>query len=266
MSLHAVSYGGGVQSTALMVLAARGEIPFKTFLFANVGEDSEDPETLEYVRRVAAPYAKTNALDLHLLDRTTRSGNTETLWGRMTREGSRALPIPIRMSNGAPGTRGCTRDFKIQVTGRWLKAHGACAATPATVAVGISLDEISRANNRRTERYENVVYPLLDLGLRRTDCQRVIADAGLPMPPKSACWFCPLKPLGSWREMRRDRPALFFKACALEKALNESRAWDGKGADPVFLTRTGRPLNRAVAAAQEVLPFDVGCDSGWCMT
>jgi hypothetical protein len=36
-----VSYGGGVQSNALLVLAAQGRIDYRTFLFANVGDDSE---------------------------------------------------------------------------------------------------------------------------------------------------------------------------------------------------------------------------------
>ncbi|MFG2006154.1 tyrosine-type recombinase/integrase [Spirillospora sp. NPDC048911] len=112
------------------------------------------------------------------------------------REGSRSIPVPVRMSNGAPGTRSCTADFKIRVIGRYLKAHGASATNPATIGIGISVDEIHRANNRRCEPYEQIVYPLLDLGIRRTDCPRIIRSAGLPVPPKSACWFCLIWNLG----------------------------------------------------------------------
>jgi hypothetical protein len=43
--LRAIAYGGGVQSTNLMVLAARQQIDFRVFLFANVGDDSEHPAT-----------------------------------------------------------------------------------------------------------------------------------------------------------------------------------------------------------------------------
>ncbi len=56
-----VSYGGGVQSTALMVLAARGRIDFRTFVFANVGDDSEHPATLAYIAGHAAPFACVDA-------------------------------------------------------------------------------------------------------------------------------------------------------------------------------------------------------------
>src|SRR5215468_4909221 len=34
-------------------------------------------------------------------------------------------------------------------------------------------------------------YPLMEWGWDREHCKRVIADAGLPIPVKSACFFCP---------------------------------------------------------------------------
>ncbi|GGM86303.1 hypothetical protein GCM10007977_105270 [Dactylosporangium sucinum] len=162
--VRVISYGGGVQSTALLVLAAEQRINFGIFLFANTGDDSEDPATLDYLHRYAQPYAAEHGIELHELHRTRRDGSVETLFGRLTREGSRSLPIPVRMSNGAPGTRSCTADFKIKVVGRWLKEHGARPETPATVGIGISLDEIERVNRRRAMPYEIPVYPLLDLG------------------------------------------------------------------------------------------------------
>ncbi|MGH9213948.1 MAG: hypothetical protein ACRD2C_25235 [Acidimicrobiales bacterium] len=43
MSLRVVSFGGGIQSVALLALAAQAAIDYQTFLFANVGSDSENP-------------------------------------------------------------------------------------------------------------------------------------------------------------------------------------------------------------------------------
>lgn len=272
--LRIISYGGGVQSTSLMVLAAQRRIDFPTFVFANVGDDSEHPDTLRYVREVAAPYAQQHGIELVTLDRTRRDGTVETLYGRLTRPGSRSLPIPVRMSNGKPGRRSCTSDFKIRPIGKWLKAHGASASNPATVGIGISLDEIWRVNRRRAEPYEQPVYPLLehDPPLRRADCETIIRDAGLPVPGKSACFFCPMKRPASWAEMRRDRPDLFNISADLETLLNQRRRELGK--DPVWLTRFNRPLPEAVPAAQDPLPlFDIeaqpggeGCDNGTCFT
>jgi hypothetical protein len=269
-TLRVVSYGGGVQSTALLVLAAQRIIDFPVFLFANVGDDSEAPETLAYLHAHALPYAQANGIEVHVLDRVRRDGSVETLYGRLTKPGSRSLPIPVRMSNGAPGTRSCTADFKIRVIGKWLKAHGASPSRPATVGIGISLDEIVRLNKRRAMPYEHPVYPLLDHHppLRRSDCQRIIAAAGLPVPPKSSCWFCPMHRPAAWAEMRRDRPALFTRACQLETQLNQRRTQLGK--DPVWLTRFNRPL-ALLPAAQDTLPgLDDDssglCDNGSCFT
>lgn len=270
MSLRTVSYGGGVQSTALLVLAAQRVIDFPIFLMANVGNDSEDPLTLEYVERHAKPYAARHAIELHVLDRVRRTGEVETLYGRLMRDGSRSLPIPVRMSNGAPGTRNCTADFKIAVIGKWLKAHGASETSKAVVGIGISLDEIGRVNKRRAMPYEEPVYPLLDHtpALRRTDCQTIITAAGLPIPPKSSCYFCPFHRPSTWAEMRRDRPELFAKACHLEDTLNARR--DLLDKDHVYLTRFARPLAE-LNAAQDYLPGldhvdldDAECDNGVC--
>ncbi|MEZ0071645.1 phosphoadenosine phosphosulfate reductase [Planotetraspora sp. GP83] len=265
--LRVVSYGGGVQSTALLVLAAQNRLPYRTFLFANVGDDSEHPATLTYLREVAIPYATRYGLELRQLARKRRDGSTETLMQRLKRTESRSIPIPVRMANGAPGRRSCTAEFKIKVIGRWLRDHGATADAPATVAIGISVDEIHRANRRRAEQHERVAYPLLDLGLRRADCEMVIREAGLPIPPKSACFFCPFKSAQGWRQLRQDEPALFSEAARLEDIINQRRK--ALGRDPVYLTRYGRPLAAAIpadAVSDSVGELDGSCDSGWCMT
>lgn len=274
--VRAISYGGGVQSTALMVLAGTGVIDYPLAVMANVGDDSEHPATLRYVRDIAAPWMAEHGIEFHLLDRTRRDGSVETLYGRLTMPGSRSLPIPVRMANGAPGTRSCTADFKIRVTGKFLKARGATADHPATVAIGISLDEIERANNRRTEPHETIVYPLIGIGddtelkLTRLDCERIIRRAGLPVPPKSSCTFCPLHKAATWQDMARDEPELFERAADLEDLLNQRRQLLGK--DPVYLTRFATPLREVFAGTENqlLLPLtdddSAGCDGGWCHT
>ncbi|WUH01926.1 phosphoadenosine phosphosulfate reductase [Streptomyces violaceus] len=266
--MRVISYGGGVQSTALLVLAVQREIDFSTFLFANVGDDSEHPATLAYIRDIAVPYASGAGLDIHELKRRRRDGTTETLMERLNRPGTRSIPIPVRMANGAPGRRNCTADFKIKVIGRWLRDHGATPDHPAVVGIGISLDEIHRANRRRSEAYEEVEYPLLDLGLRRSDCERIIATAGLPVPPKSSCFFCPFRTVDAWRHQRRHEPELFAVSMRLEETINERRT--ALGRDAVYLTRYGRPLAQAIpedgSADGTVDEADGICDSGWCMT
>lgn len=269
--IRAISYGGGVQSTALLVLAAQRKIDFPLFLMANVGDDSEHPATLDYVRTVAMPYAEQNGIELVMLNKT-RHGETETLYQKLTRPGSRSVSIPYRShAGGPPMSRSCTAEFKMRVTGKELRARGASEANPATVGIGISLDEIHRAN-RKPQPWENLVYPLIGVGeetglkLRRADCMQVIRDAGLRVPPKSSCYYCPFTHPDTWAEMRRNEPDLFEKAADLETHLRERSIRDGNG--PVFLTRFGIPLREAISDGQDTLPFidDASCDSGYCFT
>lgn len=278
MTLRVIAYGGGVQSSALTVLAARGDIDFDTSLFCNVGDDSEYPDTLSYVREVMTPWAERQVpgVDVFELRKRWRRGKRKgtdapTLWQRLHNPDSRSVEIPVRMvDTGAPGTRNCTATYKIKVIDAWIRDAGANADHPATIAIGISTDEYQRAGNRKTKPHENVVYPLLDLGLSRVDCMTIISDAGLPVPPKSACFFCPFHRPQHWAEMRRDRPDLFNKSVDLETTLNERR--DKLGKDHVYLTRFGKPLDVAVPVAQPALfgsgawgmDNDGECDDGFC--
>jgi len=47
-----------------MGLASQGKLDFPTFVFVNVGEDSENPATLAYVAQVARPFAAANGIEL----------------------------------------------------------------------------------------------------------------------------------------------------------------------------------------------------------
>lgn len=268
--LKVFSYGGGVQSTAALVLAAQGKLDYRLFLFCNVGEDSENPATLAYVQEIARPYARRHDLTFLELQKKRRDGSLDSIYQRLTRPGSTSIGIPVRLANGAPGNRTCTIDFKILVVARWLKQHGATKEQPATVGLGISLDEWQRMRKDSGIEYERLAYPLIDLRIDRAACVEIIRQAGLPVPPKSSCWFCPFHTLGVWQEMRHSQPDLFVKAVTLERHINERRAAIGR--DQVWLTRKLKPLEQVTSDYQQASLFEVAleeesdlCESGFCM-
>jgi 3'-phosphoadenosine 5'-phosphosulfate sulfotransferase (PAPS reductase)/FAD synthetase len=278
MSVKAVSYGGGVQSNGLLVLAAKGIIDFKTFLFCNVGDDSENPETLAYVDKYAKPYAKKHGLEIVTLQKTRlrgeQAGEPVTLYQTITRPGSRSIPIPVRMNgNGAPGNRSCTVEFKIHVVDRWLRKQGAHRNNEgAEVALGISLDEFQRAKQNidtDTLAWKTNVFPLLDSLPRpytRQDCINEILSAGLPVPPKSSCWFCPYHSLSVWQEMRTQNPAQFWQAVELERFINKRR--EKLGLDRVWFTSKLKPLDDVTTDHKQLNLFDDDedfCESGYCL-
>lgn len=263
-AVRAVSYGGGVQSTALLVLAAQHRIDYPLFVFANVGDDSENPATLEYVRQHAMPYAEAHGIELAERRRILRDGTERTLLEEIEGQ-DRSIPIPARMGAGGFGRKKCTDRFKIAVVRRELRRRGASPDNPATVAIGISTDEIERAGAGPGPDPQDPTrersYPLIDLGLTRRDCARLIAAAGLPVPPKSSCVFCPLHDREAWRRIRRD-PDQWAKATHVDGLIRERSVRIGRG--PMGLVSPTVPL--ADAVDDQLSMFGDGCDSGWCGT
>lgn len=259
--LKVFSFGGGVQSVAALVLAARGDIDYRLFLFSNVGADSENPKTLEYFKKYARPYAYKHGLFLHELRRQTQQGREETLLQWLTKPESKTIGIPVRMANGAPGNRSCTAMFKIRVIAKWLREHGATPEEPSVVGLGISLDEFQRMRNSSGYAYYTNAYPLIDLRMTREDCVNLIKNAGLPIPPKSSCWFCPFHKLSEWQEMRENHPQIYAKAVALEQEFAKKRQRLGK--DAVFLTSKGKFLPDVIGTADNEID-DITCDTGHC--
>lgn len=267
MEKHIFSCGGGVQSTACLVLAAQRKIPYRTFVFANVGEQAEDPRTLRYVIEVLRPYAEQHDIQWVDLQHQRRDGTVVDLYQDLHRP-VRSINIPVRMANGAPGNRNCTVEFKIKPIAKWIKAN----APGCTLGKGISTDEPHRATpSRESDGYVSA-YPLIELGFSRADCLKLVADAGLPQPPKSSCWFCPYKTTNQWITMRRERPELFHKVVEIERHLNLKRERLGK--DPVFISGVGArrqlPLNQCIPDQLGLFPEWIdeqdGCESGYCMT
>jgi hypothetical protein len=258
MNYRIFSFGGGVQSVSVMVLQSLGKVQYDEFVFANVGEDSENPGTLEYYREIVVPFA-----DKHGVKLAEVRKNGKTLYQDAIAE-NRDIPLPIYLGSGSPSHRGCTIKWKIIVVDKYLRDH---KNYHSTLGIGISMDEIHRA--RTTEEikfgrlYKSLEYPLIDLRMTREDCRRVIADAGLPEPPKSSCWFCPYQHPSRWLELKENNPILFEKACQLEERLNVKRAYLGR--DAIFLHRKLLPLRDAVGAQMGLFNETEICESGYCM-
>lgn len=267
-----LSYGGGVQSSALIILAALGEVPPIDFaLFANTGDDSEHPKTLEYVREIMIPWAAKHGIEVKELRRYLKDGTEQSLWGRMMDWEGETLrePIPLYGYSGMPLSRSCTADHKIKVVGKWIKDNYEKSVLPIEVCVGISVDEIERAGRGRDEKWEKRIYPLLNIGYHRKHCIEVFARVGLPVPPKSSCFFCPFHSIRTWSVLRKEEPELFEKAAQLEDKLLARRKARDKG--EVYLTGKGKPLREVIVADQDKLfgdeVFNDGkCDEGYCWT
>src|SRR3990167_4224912 len=234
-----LSFGAGVQTTALLVLCATGRWPRPDVtLFADTGGEHE--ATYRYMEEVSAPYAREHGMEITVLGADWRTPHYQA-----------DLETYCREHRMVPGTfsRWCTQKYKIVPLQHYRRFMGATARDPVESWIGISLDEAHRAAKgaplNRTERKR---YPLIELGLSRADCEHVIRAAGLAVPPKSGCWYCPFMKQASWHTLKRESPDLFDRAMAMEQNAR------GKNGQKKYLPLFGS-LER-IAAQDELPGFD----------
>ena len=249
------AFGGGVQSTAALVLSATGKLDYSTFLFANVGDDSENPHTISYVNEVAIPYAEEHGITIISLSRP------ESILSHVLSPDNSSIVIPVRSAKGGFGNRACTNHWKRKIISSWQRERGASKLNPFTLGIGISFDELHRMKTDSGSKSQIIEYPLVDKRLTRKDCTRIISSQHLPVPPKSSCWFCPFKSKSEWFAMRRNDPSLFDKASSLEKSINEKRLMLGHNM-PVYLHEPDS-LEEAIYDDESYFEEPV-CESGYC--
>lgn len=199
-----LSYGGGVNSTALMLWLLDQGLDFEA-VYADHGADW--PETREYVSRL-----RERGYPITVLN-TRRDGLS--LYDYYARYNM----IPVRFM------RHCTEHFKV----RPLLAY---QQNPCVVYLGIDAGEGHRAKPSRAEGIEHA-YPLVDEGINRKGCEQIIIAHGLPMPRKSGCFICPYQRRSQWVELRTVHPELYCKAKRLEDNMNAARAVKGK--TPIYM-------------------------------
>src|SRR6185312_2391017 len=116
--------------------------------------------------------------------------------------------------------RQCTRHFKIDpinaklrefLGGRPRKRDG----VQIEVLLGLSADEVYRVKPHR-KPWARSVWPLIDRGMTRADCLAWMQRHSYPLPPRSACTFCPYRSDEEWLALT---PEEFADACAKEREL-----------------------------------------------
>ncbi len=236
--LRVLSYGGGVQSTALLVMAARRELGIDAVIHVDLGE-AESPDTRAYVKNVAMPYAERHSI-------VWRNAYVDAV-GDILANPAHPKP-PFRSQAGsAPMARQCTAHWKIRPFRRLLRSMLRNRKIPlkpnaAIVFLGISYDEIERLSPSRVQYYSHE-FPLVDRKLTRNDCVRIIASEGLPIPSKSACWFCPFSDALRAQSLLMRYPYLQRTARQLQACISDAR--EKNGLSPIRLLPQGEDKGNA---------------------
>lgn len=133
------------------------------------------------------------------------------------------------------GMRSCSDKYKIRPQNRhvavWPMAVEAWErGSKVTKLVGFDAGEPWRAKDWDSKRYV-VRYPLIEWGWDRDDCVKAIEAAGLAVPRKSSCWYCP--EMSEWEilDLRDEHPELLERALAMERGNTKLVQIKGLGRD-----------------------------------
>lgn len=187
-----LAYGIGVDSTALLIeLESRGEAPD---LVISADPGAEKPETYEYQQMIAA-WMRARGIPYEVVRYTPkRFKHWPPYYSILTNVLTNGTLPSISL-----GRSSCSLKWKVAPQDAFLKtwepAQQAWArGQKVTRLIGY---DSSPADTRRYEHARHIEnklfecrYPLREWGWNRDRCIQRIQEAGVPVPPKSSCFFC----------------------------------------------------------------------------
>lgn len=262
--LRILNLGGGVQSCALALMSARGELePLDCAIFADTGW--EKMRTYRYLdwleQQVPFPILRVKRAGLDL-------GQYLIEGATLPQEGRQHAPFYV----SDPDTmlsKQCSKEFKTRVIHaalRELLGLGYGERGPAEPVVeqwlGMTNDELGRVSVSE-KKYLHHRYPLIERRMTKADLYPWYEQRQLPVPPKSSCIFCPLQRPDQFRDLMatpedRDRLVPFDEAIPPGHAGMSGRA---------YLVRQRVPIADADLRSAEDLgqvTFEDFCGDGNC--
>lgn len=242
IKLRVLSLGAGVQSTAVALMAARGELsPMPDCaIFADTGwEPAHVYDHLTKLEQILPfPVYKVSNGNLRSDIASVRPH------GRFLK-----VDIPAFVSvNGKPSgliNRSCTRDYKIDPIRKKVRellglTRKRSPKEPVVEQwIGISLDEAIRMKPSRDAWIINR-WPLIEKFMKRTDCLRWMRENGYDEPKKSSCIGCPFHSDAEWKSLSQ---AEMKDAIEIDDRLRDRSIGITRTKGELYLHRSCKPLS-----------------------
>ena len=227
---HIVAFGGGVDSTAMILGLMEKNEPIDLILFADTG--AERPSTYQHIENFSNYLVKNNYPAIVIVKNKNKEGDLVTLEDDCLKRN--CLP------SIAYGFKTCSSHFKIRPQDRflnnWKPAQDAWENGQKCIKyIGYDAGEQHRADNaakRNDPKYQNR-YPLIEWQWEREDCLDIIKKHGIENVGKSACFFCPSSRPKEIVQLYEEYPDLLERALHIEqqaeltsiKGLGRKYAW-----------------------------------------
>lgn len=216
-----VSFGGGTNSTAMLIGMYEKGIPVDLILFADTG--AEMPHTYQYIEIMNEWLKEHKMPEITVVKYCNKDGERFTLEDECLK--SKTLPAI------AYGYKKCSLKHKRSVQDKYCNNCPACIAAwksgeTINKFIGFDAGEEHRIFNAKTadmaDKKYSYVYALYEWGWWREDCVKKILEHGLPLPGKSSCFFCPSMKKPEIRQLAKQYPDLYQRAVAIEDNAKEN--------------------------------------------
>jgi hypothetical protein len=214
---NVLNLGAGVQSSALALMAAKGEIgPMPDFaVFADTqAEPTSVYKWLDWLE-TQLPFPVIRVTRGNLTDDSLKIIYRKKTGVKSMR---RLIPLFGIKPNGektAALGRSCTADYKIAPILKEIKSRCGIKRAQKNITVtqwiGISYDEMQRMK-LPSSGWTQHRWPLVEKRMTRSHCKEWMQKNGFPEPPRSACYYCPFHSNDEWRRLRNEDPEFFAKA------------------------------------------------------
>jgi len=220
-----VCYGGGVDSTAMLIKLRDAGIRPDVITFADVG--AEKPETYEQVRKIDSWLI---AQGFPTVTWVKKIPKAETGYKTLVGNNEKNETLPSL----AFGKKSCSIKWKADPQDYFLKGKSKGPYTYARhpiyqealdrgtkmvklIGYDAGPADLRRAKNAKVEdKLFFYAYPLQELGMTRGECIATIVAEGLDVPIKSACFFCPASQKWELYWLAGTHPELFMRALEIE--------------------------------------------------
>lgn len=191
-----LSYGGGINSSALFFHILKNKLPLDLVIFADTGEDK--PETYESVKNMEQLCIKNN---IKFVTVTSKLGNLYNYYFKIKK-------VMSMMK------RDCTDKFKIRTIRKYIrKTYG--KKEKFRMYIGFTWDELTRMRDSDVKYIENV-YPFVEDKITRQGNKDILKENNF-IASKSGCIGCIYNKKQNWIYMLIHDPKEFERHLKLEE-------------------------------------------------
>ena len=220
--IHVVSFSGGKDSTAMLLMMLERNMPIDSILWVDTG--MEFPEIYRHIERLDQLLYEQRGIHI------TKLKHPQGFEWVMLEEPKKKLKtVKRRIKKGMPvkgngwpkiRVRWCTGKLKLELLHKAVRQLEREYDAEAVQYVGIAYDE--------RHRCKDLEYPLVKWKVTETEALQYCYEHGFDWEGlyriyhRSSCWCCPFQRIGELRALRKHHPELWKRLLEMDAEVIEA--------------------------------------------